>query len=127
MDINILVINAGSSSLKYQLINMKNEKLLAKGVCERIGTGGATKHETHDGKKFEQESPIKDHMEAFSIVAKLLVDKEYGVLNSLTDIAAVGHRIVQGAEIFKNSAIVDEDVLKKIDGLSVLAPLHNHS
>ncbi len=123
----ILVINAGSSSLKYQLMDMSCEKPMAKGICERIGAGGAVTHKTSDGRQYEGQQNIKDHKAAFEIVAKLLTDEKYGVVRSLDDIAAVGHRIVQGAEIFKKSELVDADVLQKIESLSALAPLHNHS
>ena len=123
----ILVINAGSSSLKYQLFDMEDEKVLAKGLCERIGEKSAIKHETFDGRKFKEQKDMKDHKAAFQVVAKLLVDKEYGVVSDLKEIKAVGHRIVQGAEIFKESVVVTEKVLKDIDYLGLLAPLHNHA
>lgn len=123
----ILVINAGSSSLKYQLIDMKDETVLAKGLCERIGGEGAITHKTFKGEIFKEKKEIKNHKEAFQIVAKLLIDDKYGVINSLKEIAAVGHRIVQGAEIFKTSVIVTDEVLEQIDSLSFLAPLHNHA
>ena len=125
--VKILVINAGSSSLKYQLIDMQNEKVLAKGLCERIGFDGAVKHKTFDSRSFSEEREIKDHKIAFEIVAKLLVDEKYGVIKNLKEIAAVGHRIVQGAEIFKESCLVTDKVLEQIDSLSPLAPLHNHA
>ncbi len=123
----ILVINAGSSSLKYQLMDMQDETVLAKGLCERIGFSGAFKHKTFDGKELKKETPIKNHKQAFEIVAKLLVDKEFGVLKDLKEISAIGHRIVQGAEIFKESVVVTEKVLNQIESLSLLAPLHNHA
>lgn len=124
----ILVINAGSSSLKYQLIDMKDEKPIAKGLCERIGEEkGAIKHKTVEGKLFQEEKEIKSHNEAFNFVAELLVDKEFGVVENLDEIFAVGHRIVQGAEVFKDSVIVTDSVLEQIEFLSFLAPLHNHA
>lgn len=123
----ILVINAGSSSLKYQLMDMSCEKPIAKGICERIGAGGTVKHKTSDGRQYEEKQNIKNHKAAFEIVARLLIDEKYGVVRSLDEIAAVGHRIVQGAEIFKKSELVDIGVLQKIESLSALAPLHNHA
>lgn len=122
---NILVINAGSSSLKYQLINLQNEKVIANGLCERIGSVGEVFYKTVDGRVFNQQVKIKDHNEAFNIVAKLLVDCKVGVVDNLKEIVAVGHRIVQGAEIFKESVIVTQQVLEHIESLSYLAPLHN--
>lgn len=122
---NILVINAGSSSLKYQVIDMNNEQILAKGNCERIGIDGAVTHKTSDDRIFESNFDLPSHKDAFRILSSLLVDKKYGVVNSLKEISAVGHRVVQGAEEFKSSVIVTDEVLKKIESLSVLAPLHN--
>ena len=122
---NILVINAGSSSLKYQVIDMDNEQILAKGNCERIGIDGAVTHKTSDERIFESKFDLPSHEDAFRILSSLLVDKKYGVVNSLNEIGAVGHRVVQGAEEFKSSAIVTNEVLEKIESLSVLAPLHN--
>ncbi len=124
----ILVINAGSSSLKYQLIEMEDEKVVAKGLCERIGEGkGAIKHKIFSGLEFKEETKINNHNEAFNFVAKLLVDERFGVVKSLDEIVAVGHRIVQGAEIFKESVVVTNQVLEQIELLSFLAPLHNHA
>ena len=121
----ILVINAGSSSLKYQLIDMQNEKVLAKGICERVGLDGELSHKTFDGREFKKKVKMPSHMEAFKQVADLLSSDEFGVLNNLSEVAAVGHRVVQGAEIFHESVVVDEKVLKQIKKLSDLAPLHN--
>lgn len=123
----ILVINAGSSSLKYQLFDMKNETVVLKGLCERIGEKkGLFKQTSFSGEEFLKEMEIKNHKEAFELVAKFLVDEKFKALKSLNEIFAVGHRIVQGAEIFKESVVVTENVLKQIDFLSSLAPLHNH-
>lgn len=122
---NILVINAGSSSLKYQLIDMSNEKVLAKGICERVGLDGEVSHKTFDGRKFEKEVELKSHKEAFDLVADLLISDEFGVLKSLNEVAAVGHRVVQGAEFFNESVVVDDEVFSQIKKLSDLAPLHN--
>lgn len=123
----ILVINAGSSSLKYQLFDMQDEKVLAKGLCERIGEKSVIKHKNFKGKTFKEQKDMADHKAAFSFVSKLLVDKTYGVIDSLKEIRAVGHRIVQGAELFKESVVVTQKVLKDIDSLGFLAPLHNHA
>ncbi len=122
----ILVINAGSSSLKFQLIDMADEKVLAKGNCERIGQEGSLiGYKTFDGKNKKQEVPMPDHKTAFMEVKNALVDAEIGVIADLSEVTAVGHRVVQGGAIFKESVIVDEDVINKIDDLSSLAPLHN--
>jgi acetate kinase len=124
----ILVINAGSSSLKYQLIDMDTEKMMAKGICDRIGTEGAfIKHQTADGRSRKTPTEIKDHVQAFQLVTDALMDKEMGVISSLSEIAAVGHRIVQGGALFDKSVLVDDDVIRKIQSLIPLAPLHNKS
>ena len=122
----ILVINAGSSSLKFQLIDMADEKVLAKGNCERIGQDASfIGYKTFDGKNKKEEVPMPDHKTAFMEVKNALVDAEVGVISDLSEVTAVGHRIVQGGAIFKESVIADEDVINKIEGLSSLAPLHN--
>ncbi len=122
----ILVINSGSSSLKYQLIDMNNEKVLAKGLCEKIGeTNSNFKHKTFDGREFEKLINMSNHKEAFVEVKNILINKEYGVLDDLSEISAVGHRIVQGGSLFKDSVIIDDDVISKIESLIPLAPLHN--
>ena len=121
----ILVINAGSSSLKYQLFDMTNEKVLLKGICERINVDGNVSHKTFDGRKFEKQIRLNSHKEAFEVVAKLLVSEEFGVLKSLNEVDAVGHRVVQGAEKFDKSVVVNDEVLQEIKKLSALAPLHN--
>lgn len=126
MDMKILVVNAGSSSLKYQLIDMKDESVLAKGICERIGTDkGHIKHSTADGRKFEADAAMPTHSEAFDECVKALTGDEYGVIKSMSEINAVGHRIVQGGAIFSQSVLVDDKALADIDELSELAPLHN--
>jgi acetate kinase len=126
MDMKILVVNAGSSSLKYQLIDMKDESVLAKGICERIGTDkGHIKHSTADGRKFEADADMPTHSEAFDECVKALTGDEYGVIKSMSEINAVGHRIVQGGAIFSRSVLVDDKALADIDELSELAPLHN--
>ena len=99
----ILVINAGSSSLKYQLINMENEQVLAKGVCERIGKGGHIKGSTFDGRKFDVDVKMDNHTDAFLDVKKYLTEGDYAVISDLSEIAAVGHRIVQGGDKFNEN------------------------
>lgn len=125
----ILVINCGSSSIKYQLLDMKSEDvydLLAKGIVEMIGLEAARLKHTPTGKeKVEKNLSIPDHKVGMRVVLEALVDKDYGVLKSFDDIEAIGHRIVQGADFFAGSALVDEEVLGKIDFCSDFAPLHN--
>ena len=122
----ILVINAGSSSLKYQLIDMDNEQMLAKGNCERIGnTGSFIGHKTADGRQMTKEVDMPDHKTAFLQVKDALLDAEYGVIKELSEVAAIGHRIVQGGALFSESVIVTEEVIKGIESLIPLAPLHN--
>ena len=121
----ILVINAGSSSMKYQLIDMTDESVLAKGNCERIGIDGHFKHSTGDGRVYETDVVMTNHTEAFIQIKNALISDEYGVIKSLDEVAAVGHRIVQGGSLFSESVIVTEDVIKGIESLIPLAPLHN--
>lgn len=121
----ILVINAGSSSLKYQLIDMENELVLAKGVCERIGVDGRIKGSTFDGRKFDVDVKMDNHTDAFLDVKKYLTEGEYAVISDLSEIAAVGHRIVQGGDKFNESVIIDDSVVEGIKSLCDLAPLHN--
>lgn len=122
----ILVINAGSSSLKYQLIDMDDESVIAKGNCERIGMDGHITHKTFDGKQVSEDCDFPTHTEAFERVVKALTEGDAAVIKSMDEIAAVGHRIVQGAEIFDKATIVTDEVIDQIDGLSELAPVHNH-
>ena len=122
----ILVINAGSSSLKYQLIDMKDESLIAKGNCERIGIeGGFFSHKTADGRKREIQVDMPNHTAAFMQVKDALLDGEVGVLKNLSEVSAVGHRIVQGGALFSESVLVDDEVIRGIESLIPLAPLHN--
>ncbi len=122
----ILVINCGSSSLKYQLIDMKTEEVMAKGNCEKIGLSDSFhKHKTASGVEARYDSPLPTHLEAVKSVLASLTDEKVGVIKSLDEIDAVGHRIVQGGSIFKSSVIIDEDVIEKIQDLGTLAPLHN--
>ena len=122
----ILVINAGSSSLKYQLIDMDNEEMLCKGNCERIGMpGGIFTHKTEDGRELKKTVNMLDHAAAFLQVKNALIDEEYGVIKELDEVSAVGHRIVQGGSLFHESVLVDEKVIEDIESLIPLAPLHN--
>ncbi|MEG1428010.1 MAG: acetate/propionate family kinase, partial [Oscillospiraceae bacterium] len=122
----ILVINAGSSSLKYQLIDMENEEMIAKGNCEKIGQEmGMFGHKTADGRTQWHEIAMKNHTEAFQQVKMALLDPEVGVISDLSEVTAIGHRIVQGGALFSESVLVDESVVKGIESLIPLAPLHN--
>lgn len=123
---NVLVINCGSSSLKFQLIQSDTEDVLAKGLCERIGIEGSRIVYTPAGKdKITIESPMPDHTNAIKLVLNCLTDAENGVVKSLEEIHAVGHRVVHGGEKFASSVVVDDEVMKAIDECSNLAPLHN--
>lgn len=122
----ILVINCGSSSLKFQLIDSGTEAVIAKGLCERIGMEGSKLIYTPaGGEKSETESPMEDHKKAVSLVIDALTDKETGVLASLSEIDAVGHRLVHGGEKFASSTLIDEEVIAAITECNDLAPLHN--
>lgn len=122
----ILVINCGSSSLKFQLIDSEDDRVLAKGLCERIGMEGSRLVYTKAGcDKIVIESEMPEHMKAVRLVINTLTDEENGVIKSLNDIDAVGHRIVHGGEKFSKSVLVDEDVIKAIEECNDLAPLHN--
>ncbi len=119
----ILVVNAGSSSLKYQLIEMDNESVLAKGVCERIGATGSVL--VHKGKQEVRiEGAMPTHSEAIKMVLDALVNAEYGVITDMSEIAAVGHRVLHGAETFKESALVTDEVLAELENIVDLGPLH---
>lgn len=122
----ILVVNAGSSSLKYQLINMDDESVIAKGNCDRIGIDGHISHKTHDGRKIEQDCSFPTHTEAFEKLVETLTTGDAAVIKSMSEISAVGHRIVQGADVFDKSVLVTEEIIDKIDDLRELAPVHNH-
>ena len=122
---NILVVNCGSSSLKYQLIDMETETLLAKGLCERIGIDGRLKHEAIGKDKFVSEEPLKDHNDAIQAVLKALLDSEHGVIKSVDEIDAVGHRVAHGGVDFAKSVLITPEVKAAIDRNSELAPLHN--
>ena len=125
----ILVLNCGSSSLKYQLLDMKDDEvydLLAKGLVERIGMEvGCLKHQATGKEKLEREMPIEDHTVGIKAVIDALLDPEYGVLTNLEDIEAVGHRVVHGAEEFVCSQLITDKVVAQLEKCSVFAPLHN--
>jgi acetate kinase len=121
----ILVINCGSSSLKYQLINSKTEEALAIGVCERIGIDGRLNHTPCGGRKVVIEENMPNHEIAVKIVLDALTDPSYGVIKDLKEINAMGHRVVHGGEHFASSVIIDEGVINKIEECNELAPLHN--
>ncbi len=123
----ILVVNAGSSSLKYQLINMDDESVLAKGNCDRIGIDGHISHKTADGRAFDADCTFPTHTEAFEKLVEVLTTGDNAVIKSMDEISAVGHRIVQGAEIFDRPCLVTPEVIDQIDGLAELAPVHNHA
>ena len=121
----IFVINAGSSSLKFQLIDMDGEVVIAKGTCGRVGAEiGEFEMKTAKG-TLEKEVVMKDHTEAFLVVKEALTTGEYKVIESLDEISAIGHRVVQGGAIYKESTLITDDVIKGIEGLCDLAPLHN--
>ena len=123
---NILVINCGSSSLKYQLINSDSEAVLAKGLCERIGIDGSVLTHTPAGKdKVRIETPMPNHTVAVQLVIDALTNAEHGVIKSLDEIGAVGHRVVHGGEKFASSVVITDEVMKAIEECNDLAPLHN--
>ena len=121
----VFVVNAGSSSLKYQLIDMENEQVLCKGLCERIGVTGAISHKTADGRSYSAETPMPTHSEAFEAVVYAMTESDAKVINSFDEVSAIGHRIVQGGSIFKGSCLITPKALQDIDDLGALAPLHN--
>ena len=121
----VLVVNCGSSSLKYQLINMEDESVIAKGNFERIGEEEAFLTHKIADKKWVINKAVKNHEEALETILGQLLCEEYGVIKSLEEIDAIGHRIVHGGELFDKSVLIDEEVIKKIEDCAVLAPLHN--
>ena len=122
----ILVVNCGSSSLKYQLIDMDNESVIAKGLCERIGIEGSKlTHEPAGKDKYEVENPMPDHTVAIQMVMDALQDKEHGVIENTDEIAAIGHRVLHGGTIYSDSCVVNEDVKRVIRECFDLGPLHN--
>jgi acetate kinase len=125
IDMIILVVNTGSSSLKYQLIDMGDHKVLAKGLCERIGEDGHMSYKTEEGTVFDKDIALPDHGVAMQLVIDALTDKEHGVIADMNEIGAVGHRIVQGGYLFDKSEIITDEVEAGIEELCTLGPLHN--
>ena len=122
----ILVINAGSSSLKYQLIDMERDIVLAKGLCDRIGLDGAiVKQTAHDGRETIRTVSMKKHSDAIAEVVKELTGESCGVISSMDEISAIGHRVVHGGEYFFQSVVIDEKVINTIEECAELAPIHN--
>ena len=121
----ILIVNAGSSSLKYQLVDMENENTLAKGLVERIGADNGHLEQKVGDSKFEFTQPIKDHVEACHHMISALTDKEHGVVSTLSDISAVGHRVLHGGAKFTQSMIINDEVIQAIEDNIPLGPLHN--
>ncbi len=121
----VLVINSGSSSLKYQLIDMETEGVIAKGLCERIGIDGSKLTHKAKGKELVKEEAMPSHNEAVALVLEALTDKEYGVIASMEEIDAVGHRVVASGEAFKKPTLVTDETMKIMEEIQDLAPLHN--
>ena len=122
----VLVINCGSSSLKYQILDMTNESLLCKGLVERIGMDGSViTHEKIGMDKVKTEVPMKDHKDAIEQVLAAVQDKDHGVVKSMDEIGAVGHRVVHAGEKFSKSVLITDDVIKALEDCVELAPLHN--
>ena len=122
---NVLVINCGSSSLKFQLINSDTEAVLAKGLCERIGIDGRLTYQPEGGEKTTEDKAMPTHTEAIQYVIDALTDAERGVVGSLEEIGAVGHRLVHGGEKFASSAVITDEMIKAVEECNDLAPLHN--
>ena len=122
---NVLVINCGSSSLKFQLINSDSEKVLAKGLCERIGIDGSLTYQPEGGEKVKSDKAMPTHTEAIQFVIDALTDADTGVVKSLSEIGAVGHRVVHGGEKFAKSVVITDEVKATIEECNDLAPLHN--
>ncbi len=120
----ILVVNAGSTTLKYQLFDATDYSVLAKGNCERIGDGGHVKHELPSGKLYSEDTVLNTHADAAAIVVKLLTDAEYGCISDLSEIGAVGHRIVHGGHKLTSSVAVDDEVMAELENCRELDPLH---
>lgn len=122
---NVLVVNCGSSSLKYQLINSDSEEVLAKGICERIGLDGRLVYQKEGCEKEVTEAPMPTHKEAIQLVLDALVNPKTGAVAQLSEIDAVGHRVVHGGEKFSGSVVLTDEVLKQVEECNELAPLHN--
>ena len=128
MKLNILVINAGSSSLKYQLIDVDSKVAIAKGVCDRIGINESFLKQTNgDGEPLVIQKQLDNHTDAMELLLDTLVNKDYGVISGISEISAVGHRVVHGGEKFNKSVLIDDKVMAAIKDCSELAPLHNPS
>lgn len=124
----ILVLNCGSSSLKYQLIDMQDEKVMAKGLCERIGIKNSNfEHKKFDGTKIKKETNMKNHEDAVKIVINNLLDKDYGVIKDIAEIDGVGHRVLHGGKYFSDPVLIDQKVKDAIRDCFILGPLHNPS
>lgn len=121
----ILVINSGSSSLKFQVVDPENEKALAKGVCERIGIDGIFNYRTDGGISLKEPVAMPDHKAAVGVLLSMLVDPERGVLKDFSEIDVVGHRLVHGGEKFTGSVVITEEVIQAMTECNDLAPLHN--
>ena len=124
---NILVLNSGSSSLKYRLVSVEKEQILACGLVERIGMPGGLGKITHQNQvngKYEAEEEINDHQKALRMVLKLLTDQQWGVLRALDEIDGIGHRVLHGGEVFKESVLVTPSDVEKMEELVELGPLH---
>ncbi|MBE6062159.1 MAG: acetate kinase [Clostridium butyricum] len=121
----ILVINCGSSSLKYQLMDMTDGSVLASGLVERIGIDGVLTHKVEGRDKYVLETELKNHQTAIDLVLKTLVDEKHGVIKSMDEISGVGHRVVHGGEVYTHSVVVNDEVIEKLQEISKLAPLHN--
>ena len=120
----ILVLNCGSSSLKYQLLNMDTDQVIAKGTYERIGEQSFVTHKVN-GEKHKFEHPVENHKEAIDFMIELLLKPEYNTIKDLSEIDGIGHRVAHGGDKFSSSVVIDEDVISKIDECSALAPVHN--
>jgi acetate kinase len=124
--VKIIVLNCGSSSIKYQLFDMNTQDVLAKGVAEKIGLHGSfVKHERLDGIKVKLEGEIMDHQQGIEYILGILKSEKYGSLKSFDEIDAVGHRVVHGGEAFNGSVLIDDEVISEMEKCIDLAPLHN--
>lgn len=120
----ILILNAGSSSLKYQLFSMPSGEVLAKGLCERIGVDGCITHKRPGKENYKEEVTLKNHDDALALLIKLLCDDELGVIASMDEISAVGHRVAHGGEKYKKSSVVDDEMIKYLESIVNINPLH---
>ena len=121
----ILVINSGSSSLKFQVIDSNSEQVLAKGVCERIGIDGIVTYRTNMGISIKDPVPMETHKQAVTVILRLLSDPEQGVLKDFAEIDVIGHRLVHGGEKFTGSVVITDQVIQAMTECNDLAPLHN--